>query len=115
MRFADNFMRNLLAQLLLICALCCASSSSLRAESRYRADFKSCRDYGSATEFVRRTSLYCLKQPNSTACEREARVVFEQCGFDRESSYSKISRLIYEKLFLAVVTAKLIDVNRLEK
>lgn len=78
--------------------------SSAETPSASRAPWEhSCSSFGSAREFVRESSAYCLRQQHQKRCERQAREFFDKCRY--QGDYERISARIHAKMLFVFALA----------
>lgn len=79
-------------------------SNDVSAEQKIELFTRSCSDYTSAEEFVRQSNMYCLQQPRTRSCIREARNYFRQCKY--EGDFKALSQEVHRKLLAVFLFSK---------
>lgn len=77
--------------------------SALAAKEQLAPWMLACSEYSTSNEFIKGSSLYCLKRDNSRACHEAARQRFVECGFD--GNYEKLSKRLHAKMLLFIALA----------
>lgn len=85
--------------LVLVFLFICSVSVPVRAEEAFLS--RSCQEYSSSQEFVKKAVVGCLKAANSRRCERNAQKFFEQCGY--EGDFSELSTKVASDLLTVIV------------
>lgn len=64
---------------------------------------KPCAEFNTAQQFVRESTLYCLRQQNQRVCHERAQEFFEGCRFSGD--YQRMSSIIHTKMLMVLALA----------
>jgi hypothetical protein len=73
---------------------------------------KSCHHYKTSKQFVRESTLYCLRQPGQKGCKEQAQRYFEACRYSGD--FQRMSARMGARMLLVLALGSVGSVNQLD-